>query len=113
MSYARLKHILAGIALEAIEHPGHNRAPQALLAFARRNRGPRGVSLAVLARAAGMASDDAERTLAATTLFDPVAPGGRVVLAAPFQPFQRYLRRQVARVMVALRLVSDSHRPAI
>ena len=113
MSYARLKHILAGIALEAIEHPGHNRAPQALLAFARRNRGPRGVSLAVLARAAGMASDDAERTLAATTLFDPVAPGGRVVLAAPFQPFQRYLRRQVARVMVALRLVSVSHRPAI
>jgi uncharacterized protein len=113
MSYARLKHILAGIALEAIEHPGLSRTPQVLLAFARRDRDRHGVPLAVLARAAGIGCDDAGRILAATALFDPVTPSGRVALAPSFQPFQIYLRRQAARVIAALRLMSVSHRPTI
>ena len=113
MSYARLKHILAGIALEAIEHPGRSRTPQVLLAFARRSRGPQGVPVAVLGRTAGMTGDEAGRTLAATGFFGAVTPSGRVALAAPFQPFQPYLRRQAARVIVALGLLSASHRPTV
>jgi uncharacterized protein len=113
MSYARLKHILASIALDAVEHPDRGRTPQMLLAFARRNRGPEGVSLATLGAAAEMTPDEVRRTLVETGLFDAAAEGGRIALAALFQPFQPYLRRQAARVVVALGLLRSSHRPAV
>jgi len=113
MSYVRLKHVLAEIALDAIAHPGSVPTAALLLAYARMSRRRPSVSLARLSRAAGVAPVDAARALLATGLFDGADGEGRVALAAPFRPFAPYLSRQAARVRVALRLLGSPQRLAV
>ena len=113
MSYVRLKHTLAEIALDAIAHPGSAPTPALLLAYARMSRRHPSVSSAALARAAGVAPVDAPRALLATGLFDGADAAGRIALSAPFRPFAPYLSRQAARVRVALRLLGSFHSLAV
>src|SRR5437660_11573964 len=113
VSYGGLKHTLAEIALDAIVHPGPAPTPALLLAYARMSRYHPSVSLAALARAAGVAPVDAARALLATGLFDGADTAGRIALSAPFRPVAPYLSRQAARVRVALRLPRSPHRPAV
>jgi len=113
MSYVGLKHTLAEIALDAIAHPGPAPTPALLLAYARMSRRHPSVSLAALARAAGVAPVDAARALLGTGLFDGADAEGRIALSAPFRPFAPYLSRQAARVRVALRLLGSFHSLAV
>jgi hypothetical protein len=111
MSYVRLKHTLAEIALGALERPDSAVIANVLLAYARRSRAQPSVSLAALGRATGLAPEEVNRALLRTGLFDGSGDRARIALAAPFRPVTPYLRRQVARVAVAIRLL-ESSRPA-
>lgn len=113
MSYARLKHTLSEIALDAIAHPGPAHTAVLLIAYARISRRHPSVPLAALARAAGVAPVDASRALLATGLFDSANGAGEIALSAPFRPFAPYFSRQAARVRVALRLLGSSQRLAV
>lgn len=107
MSYVKLKHALAAVALDVTDHPHRAWVADALLAYAELSRdGPR-VSIDALARAGGVPAAEARRTLEATGLFE--AAGGRgdgsLALAPPFRAFLPYLSRQSARTVAALRLL--------
>ena len=112
MSYVRLKHTLAEIALDAVAHPGPAPTAALLLAYAKMSRRRPSVPLAALARAAGVAPADAARALSATGLFGGPDGAGRIALSASFRPFAPYLSRQAARVRTALRLLGSSQRLA-
>jgi hypothetical protein len=111
VSYVRLKHALAEIALDVLEHPA--RAPLAapLAAFGRMSRRGEPVPLAALARATGMSVGDVNRLLQKTGLFRDADGTQAVALAAPLQPFTFYLRRQTARLQEALDAVRSSVPP--
>ncbi len=115
MSYVKLKHTLAAISLDAIQHPDRARSASVLLAYARRSGAQGCAPAAALARAAGLPSGEVRRLLVGTGLFDSRDEGGDVclTLAAPFRPFAAYLRRQAARTAVAARLVASPRRPRI
>lgn len=115
MSYVKLKHTLAEIALAAIEHPDRARPAAALLAYARRSGDQGCAPVAALARAVGLAPDEVRRLLVDTGLFESQGEGGAgcIALAAPFRPFAPYLRRQTARMAAAGQLVASPRRPGI
>ena len=115
MSYVKLKHTLAAIALEAIDRPDRARLLDALVAYAQRSDSRYGVAVAPLARAAGMAPGEARRRLTGTGLFEAAGDGdaGRITLAAPFRPFAAYLRRQTDRTAAAVRLLGAPRRAGI
>ncbi|TMI82105.1 MAG: DUF309 domain-containing protein [Bacillati bacterium ANGP1] len=115
MSYVKLKHTLAAIALEGIERPDRAHLLGVLVAYAERSGHRYQVAVAPLARAAGMAPDEARRLLAGTGLFEEAGDGdaGRITLAASFRPFAAYLRRQTGRTAAALRLLGAPRRPGI
>ena len=106
MSYVRLKHALAGIALDVTVHPDRTWIADALLAYAELSRAGPEVSLDAVARAGGVPPAEARRALEATGLFEPVAGrGGTIALGAPFRAFRPYLGRQAARTVTAVRLL--------
>jgi hypothetical protein len=113
MSYVRLKHALAEVALAAIAHPDHAPTAALLLAYARRSRRHPAVALTALGRDAGTAPADAARTLLGTGLFDESPGADRISLSAPFEPFVSYLRRQAARAVSAQRLLVSSRRAGL
>ena len=106
MSYVKLKHALAAIALDATEHPDRAWVADALLAYAELSRdGPR-VSIDALARAGGVPAAEARRTLEATGLFEAAGADERgLALARPLRAFLPYLSRQSARTVAAVRLL--------
>ena len=109
MSYVKLKHTLAELALDVTAHLNRPWVADALLAYAELSRGGPEVSLDAVARAGGVAPAEARRTLEATGLFEVTADGGRAIaLRAPFRPFRPYLGRQAARTVAAVRLLRDA-----
>lgn len=111
MSYVRLKHALAEIALDVLEHPDRAALAAPLAAFGRMTRRGEPVPLAALARATGMSVGDINRLLQKTGLFGPANGTQAVALAAPLQPFTSYLRRQTARLQEALEALRSSIPP--
>jgi uncharacterized protein len=109
VSYVRLKHALAEIALDVTEHLDRAWIADALLAYAESSAAGLRVPVVALARAGGVSAEEAGRTLQATGLFEVTGAGdggsGSIALAAPFQPFRPYLSRQVARTVAAVRLL--------
>ena len=107
MSYVKLKHALAEIALDATAHLDRAWIADALLAYAESSRDGDPVPVAAVARAAGVPAEEARRTLEATGLFEVMGSGedSGIVLAAPFRAFLPYLRRQSARTAAAVRLL--------
>lgn len=106
MSYVRLKHTLAGIALDVTAHLDRAWIADALLAYTELSREGPEVSLAAVARAGGVPPAEARRALEATALFGVVADRkGTIALGAPFRAFRPYLDRQVARTVTAVRLL--------
>lgn len=107
MSYVGLKHTLAEIALDLLEHPDRVWIADALLAYAESSGDGPLVPVAKVARAAGVSAAEAGRTLQATGLFEVTGAGdrsrGSIALAAPFRPFRPYLSRQAARTAAAVR----------
>lgn len=115
MSYVKLKHTLAAISLDAIQHPDRARPAGVLSAYARRS-GARGCApAAALARLSGLPSGEVRRLLLGTGLFESRGEGGDVclTLAAAFRPFAAYLRRQAARTAVAEKLAAAPRRTGI
>ncbi len=105
MSYVKLKHALAAIALDATEHLDRAWVADALLAYAELSRdGPR-VSIDALARAGGVPAAEVRRTLEATGLFEMAGGDSGLVLARPFRVFLPYLSRQSARTVAAVRML--------
>jgi uncharacterized protein len=106
VSYVRLKHTLAGIALDVTAHLDRAWIADALLAYTELSREGPEVSLDAVARAGGVSPAEARRALEATALFGVVADRkGAIALGAPFRAFRPYLDRQVARTVTAVRLL--------
>src|SRR5437588_7301087 len=83
MSYVRLKHTLAEIALDAVAHPGPAPTAALLLAYAKMSRRRPSVPLAALARAAGVAHADGARALSGEgPCGGPDGAGGKRLCAA-------------------------------
>jgi predicted metal-dependent hydrolase len=115
VSYVKLKHTLAAIALDAIEHPDRVPLANALRVYAERSGDGDRVPVTSIARATGLAPDEARRMLVGTGLFEGSSDrdAGRITLAAPFRPFAAYLRRQTARTAAAVRLLAAPRRAEI
>jgi uncharacterized protein len=107
VSYVKLKHTLAEIALDVTAHLDHAWIADTLLAYAELSRDGPEVSLDAVARAGGVPPAEARRALEATGLFEVVADGGgsAVALGAPFRAFRPYLSRQAARTVAAVRVL--------
>jgi uncharacterized protein len=107
VSYVKLKHTLAEIALDATAHLDRAWIADALLAYAELSGDGPEVSLDAVARAGGVPAEEARRTLEATGLFEVAAGGGggAIALGAPFRAFRPYLGRQSARTVAAVRLL--------
>ncbi len=106
MSYVRLKHTLAGIALDVTAHLDRAWIADALLAYAELSRDGPEAPLGAVARAAGVSPAEARRALEASGLFEAVAGrGGAIALGASFRAFRPYLSRQAARTVTAVRLL--------
>ena len=108
MSYVRLKHALAEIALDALEHPDRAALAALLAAFGRMSIRGEPVPLAALARATGMSVGEITRLLQKTGLFSDDDGAQAVALAAPLQSFTFYLRRQTGRLEEALEVLRSS-----
>ncbi len=105
--YVRLKHTLAGLALDAISHPRRRRTASALLAYAALSRDGAAVPVEALARTADMPVRAARLALEQTRLFTPADDGRAIVLGVPFRPDAAYFYRQVTRLGEARRLLAS------
>jgi uncharacterized protein len=107
VSYVRLKHTLAEIALDVVEHPDRASLAAVLAAYGRMSGEGGVVSVAALSRAAAVSPEDVLRLLRETHLFGQA--GTRAVALAPaFRPFAPYLRRQTARLEQARQALRSS-----
>ena len=113
MSYVRLKHTLAGIALGALTNSHDALVAKLLLAYARKAGARHDVPAAALTRGTGMGGEEARELLLGTGLFDRPPGGGTVSLAPSYREFLPYLRRQAARTVVAVRLLESPRPPDI
>ena len=113
MSYVRLKHTLARIALGALTNPHDALVAKLLSAYARRAGGRYDVPVAALVRGTGVAAGEARGLLLETGLFDQAGGSETISLETAYRPFIPYLRRQAARTVVAARLLESSSRPGI
>ncbi len=108
MSYVRLKHALAGIALDVIAHPDHAPLAASLAAFGRMSGRGDSIPLADLAHATGLTAEEVRRLLRGTGLFNLTGGTRSVALDAALRPFAPYLRRQTARLEEALARLRSS-----
>ena len=113
MSYVKVKHTLAKLALDATEHLDRAWVADALLAYAELSRDGGSVDLAAVARAARVPAEDVRRMVEATRLFDVADHGRAIALAAPHRPFLSYLRRQAARTAAAVRQLRGERPPEV
>jgi uncharacterized protein len=113
VSYVRLKHTLADIALAAIARPHDARTARALVAYA--GAADRGgpVSVRLIAAAAHESPSRVLRLLLDTGLFADADGGREIVLASPFLPSAAYFARQVSRLGNALRLLASPAPPGV
>jgi len=102
VSYVRLKHTLAEIALDVTAHPDRAPLAAALAAYGRMSQARDPVPVADLAGATGLRADRVARLLGKTGLFDQAAGAQAVSLVPSLRPFAPYLRRQTARLEEAL-----------
>lgn len=113
MSYVKVKHTLAELALDATEHLDRAWVADALLAYAELSRDGAPVDLAAIARAVRVPPEDVRRMAEASGLFDVMEDGGAIALAAPYRAFLPYLRRQAARTAAAVRLLRGERPPGV
>lgn len=127
MSYVRLKHALSAIALESLardgSHPEASLVVSAMAAYARRSAagaaGPKtggseaggAVPVETLAQDTAAGLEAVRRALLGTGLFAEEAGG--IAPAAPYRPHAAYFRRQVMRLVDALRLAAEPPAPDV
>jgi len=113
VSYVRLKHTLADIALAAISRPHDARTARALAAYAEAGgRGGR-APVSLIAAAAHESDAEALRLLLDTGLFAETDDEREVALAPAVLPSAGYFVRQVSRLGEVLRLLASPAPPGV